>query len=47
MAFRIGFMAEHPVKKETSLAEGAAAETVVPRKSVVQVSFPDCAHPLR
>jgi len=47
MAFRIGFMAEHPVKKETSAAERTTAEIVVPRKPVVQVSFPDCAHPLR
>lgn len=46
MAFQIGFMAEHGSPAETAV-ENIAREAVAPRKSVVQVSFPDCAHPLR
>ena len=41
MAFKIGFATETTEKKFTETVPSAPTETIVPRKSVVQVHFPD------
>ncbi len=41
MAFKIGFMANQPEQGERDVLVAAPQQDVVPRKSVVQVHFPD------